>query len=158
MLDVGFGGSTLAPTAGQCTLLATAQFVHRGKLVAVQGEAAGPNVSFKSHTVMILKKTFRTVRRLTLLFAACLALPVALFGENAAFWSFDHPQVRAVLALQKNVTHDLMNFDPGVLGTAVGVTDSGTAALVVYVDQNSPLRARIINAFPSDIRVIPVKG
>jgi hypothetical protein len=50
-----------------------------------------------------------------------------------------------------------MNLDLGVLGTAVGRHESGKAVLVVYVDRDSPNRNELINAFPPDIRGIPVK-
>jgi hypothetical protein len=109
------------------------------------------------HT-MIHTKAFSTVRRLILILAAFLALQATLLADNGlgAIMSLDHPQARAVMALQKNVTHDIMNLDPGVLGTAVGIDEAGNADLVVYVDTNSPLRDEIISAFPSEIRGIPV--
>ncbi len=107
---------------------------------------------------MIHTKAFSTVRRLVLLLTACLSLHGAAFADNGlgSVISLDHPNAKAVLALQKDVTHDMMNLDSGVLGTAVSLNDAGTASLVVYVDRNSPLRNQIINAFPSEIRGIPV--
>ena len=107
---------------------------------------------------MFHTKAFSTVRRLVFVLAACLSLQTALFADNGLgpIMSLDHPQAKAVLALQKNVTHDVMNLDPGVLGTAVGIDAAGNAALVVYVDTNSPLRNEIINAFPAQIRGVPV--
>jgi hypothetical protein len=48
----------------------------------------------------------------------------------------DHASVRAVLAVQKNATPALMN-EPGVLGTAVGVDETGQPELVIYFDRES---------------------
>ncbi len=101
-------------------------------------------------------KVFRTVLRLALILVVCLSLPATLLAQNGRFLSLDHPHAQAVADLQKNVTHDLMNFDDGVLGTAVGLNDAGDAALVVYVDHGSPRRNEIVHAFPPDIRGIPV--
>jgi hypothetical protein len=123
----------------------------------VQGEAAGPTHVLNPNIIMTPKKALSTVHHLSFILLACLSLPLALLGENSRILSLDHPQAQAVIALQKNVTHDVMNLDKGVLGTAVGIDDTGNATLVVYVDQGSPLRNEIINAFPSEIRGIPVQ-
>src|SRR3954470_3733437 len=47
-----------------------------------------------------------------------------------------HANVRAVMAVQKEVTADWMR-DATVLGTAVGLDAAGNTALVVYVDQDA---------------------
>ena len=107
--------------------------------------------------IMTPKKVFSTVPHLALVLIACLSLSAAALADNERVLSLDHPRARAVVALQKNVTHDLMNLDDGLLGTAVGLNDAGDAALVVYVDHGSPMRKEIINAFPADIRGIPVQ-
>src|SRR5439155_7567032 len=109
--------------------------------------------------VMILRKMFRTVSRTFTLFAALLCLPTVLFAENGSgrILSLDQPHAQAVVAIQRNVTHDIMNLDPGVLGTAVGVNEEGDAALLIYIDRSSALRSEIINAFPANIRGIPVQ-
>jgi hypothetical protein len=60
------------------------------------------------------------------------------------------------MAVQKGVTPGLMAL-PGVLGTAVGLADSGETALVVYVDQDSPSRADIVRGLDTRIRGIGVK-
>src|SRR5215831_6154701 len=105
--------------------------------------------------MMTPKKVFSTVPRLALILVACLSLSATLLADNERFLSLDHPHAQAVVALQKNVTHDLMNLDNGLLGTAVGLNEAGDAVLVVYVDHGSPMRNEIINAFPPDIRGIP---
>jgi hypothetical protein len=133
--------------------------MHDGSIAAVQGEAAGPTQSLTSNIVMLLNKTFSTIRRLAFILVACLSLPTASFGENGSgsLMSLDHPHAQPVIDLQKDVTHDLMNLDPGVLGTAVGLNDAGNASLVIYVDRNSRLRKQIIEAFPAELRGIPVQ-
>ena len=47
-----------------------------------------------------------------------------------------HANVRAVMAVQQEVTADWMR-DPTVLGTAVGFDAAGNTSLVVYVDQDA---------------------
>src|SRR5947208_6140632 len=103
--------------------------MHHGHIAAVQGEAAGPYPN-QTHN-MIHNIAFSTVRRLILLLAVCLSLHATVFADNGlgSIMSLEHPNAKAVLALQKNVTHDMMNLDSGVLGTAVGLNDAGTASL-----------------------------
>ena len=72
-----------------------------------------------------------------------------------ALLALDHANVRAVLAVQKKVTPEMMQF-PGVLGTAVGVKESGKPSLIVYVDQDSPSMLEIIDGLPSDIGGVDV--
>ncbi|MCX6895981.1 MAG: hypothetical protein NTZ16_10890 [Verrucomicrobia bacterium] len=83
-------------------------------------------------------------------------LGIQTIASAASEMALDHPQAKAVLAVQKSVTADLMKL-PGVLGTAVGVDDADTAALVVYVDQDSPARADIVRSLPPQIRGVGVK-
>ncbi|MEO6035909.1 MAG: hypothetical protein ABIQ35_11690, partial [Verrucomicrobiota bacterium] len=70
--------------------------------------------------------------------------------------ALDHQQVKAVIAVQKAVTSDMMKL-PGILGTAVGADDNNATALVIYVDQDSPSRAEIVHSLPPQIRGIGVK-
>jgi hypothetical protein len=87
--------------------------------------------------------------RAALAIAGCLGFHiVAQAGDApAGLLTTDHPNVKAVIAVQKGVTPDLMRL-PGVLGTAVGLDDAGQAALVIYVDRDSPARADIVGALP----------
>src|SRR5262245_21044093 len=59
---------------------------------------------------------------------------VAFAGPADGLLDGTHASVRAVIAVQKQVTDDLMSLD-GILGTAVGLDDEGQVALVVYVDR-----------------------
>jgi hypothetical protein len=76
-------------------------------------------------------------------------------GPADELFTLDHPRAQAVMAVQKTVTPDLMKL-PGVLGTAVGLDPSGAAALVVYVDSDSPGRAEIVRGLPPQVRGVSV--
>jgi hypothetical protein len=68
-----------------------------------------------------------------------------------------HAHVRAVLALQGEVTQDLMQSEV-ILGTAVGLDDSGAPALVVYVDREHGSAADVVRSLPPQLRGIGVKA
>ena len=70
--------------------------------------------------------------------------------------TLDHPQVKAVIAIQKAITPDMMKL-PGVLGTAVALNDAGQTALVIYVDRGASTRDEIIRGLPAEIRGVGVK-
>jgi hypothetical protein len=78
-------------------------------------------------------------------------------GSAQGLLALDNPNVQAVIAVQKILTTDLMKV-PGVLGTAVGLDDSGKTALVIYVDQDSPSRAEIVQGLPPQVRGVLVKA
>ncbi len=79
--------------------------------------------------------------------------------QGAPTLSKDNPQVRAVMALQDRYTEDLMAV-PGVVGTATGLTDDGTIAILVYLkeEQRSPVKGKGISAagIPLAIDGVPV--
>jgi hypothetical protein len=64
----------------------------------------------------------RKLSRAALAVAACLGIQVnAQTGDvPAGLLTTDHPNVKAVMAVQKGITPDMMKL-PGVLGTAVGL-------------------------------------
>jgi len=74
-----------------------------------------------------------------------------------ALLDLEHPSARAVMALQRKVTQDMMQLSP-VLGTAVGLDDDGRAALIVYVDNQHRAMTEIVEALPAEIEGIPVKA
>jgi hypothetical protein len=67
-----------------------------------------------------------------------------------------HANVRAVMAVQKEVTSDWMR-QSGVLGTAVGVDASGNTSLIVYVDQDSSNAGEAIRNLPRAQRGVNVQ-
>jgi hypothetical protein len=103
---------------------------------------------------MKLKQLIRKIERAVLAVVAGLGIQSAT--NAAGLLTLDHPNVRAVAAVQNTVTTDLIKL-PGVLGTAIGLEDSGQTALVIYVDQDSPFRGDIIRGLPPQMRGIEVK-
>jgi hypothetical protein len=67
-----------------------------------------------------------------------------------------HANVRAVMAVQNEVTADWMQR-AGVLGTAVGFDASGNTSLVVYVDQDSSNAGEVIRNLPHAYRGVAVQ-
>src|SRR5205814_10096499 len=67
---------------------------------------------------------------------ALLFIPLILFaGPPAGVLDASHARVRAVIAVQNEVTADWMR-QPEVLGTAVGIDANGTPALTVHTDRD----------------------
>jgi hypothetical protein len=93
---------------------------------------------------------------------SALCLVVALLGHVAigqpgAALDQTHAAVRAVMALQAEVTPGLMSSDV-ILGTAVGLDESDLQpALVVYVDRNNGGAAAAIRSLPPQLRGIAVR-
>lgn len=79
---------------------------------------------------------------------ASAASPVAL-DQN-------HAGVRAVMALQTEVTTGLMNT-PAILGTAVGADEAGQPVLVVYIDHAHAGMAAAIRSVAPQLRGIATK-
>jgi hypothetical protein len=107
---------------------------------------------------MKFNSIIRKLTRAALAFAACLGTHLSAQTPDvpAGLLATDHPNVQAVMAVQKNVTPDMMNL-PGVLGTAVSLDDAGQTALLIYVDRDAPTRADILRGLPAQIRGVGVK-
>ena len=67
-----------------------------------------------------------------------------------------HAKVKGVMALQQEVTTDLMKL-PDVLGTAVGLDAAGEPALVIYVDQDGKGTSEIVRALPPHLRGVALR-
>src|SRR5213082_3646003 len=61
-----------------------------------------------------------------------------------------HAAIRAVMAVQGEVTPDLMR-QPEILGTAVGVDAAGTPVLTVYVDRDAANAGEVIRNLPRNL-------
>jgi hypothetical protein len=61
-----------------------------------------------------------------------------------------HPAVRAVAAVQQEVTAEWMR-QPEVIGTAVSLDANGRPALAVYVDRDSARAAEVVRGLPAQI-------
>jgi hypothetical protein len=86
-----------------------------------------------------------------------LFLPFTLTATPpAGVLDLSHANVRAVIAVQDQVTGDWMR-EPTVLGTAVGVDASGTAALTVYIDRDAGNAGDVIRNLPRDVRGVGVQ-
>jgi hypothetical protein len=81
--------------------------------------------------------------------SASAAPPVDVLDET-------HAAVRAVMAVQEEVTPDLIE-KPEILGTAVGLDAAGTPALAIYVDRAAGNAGEVIAALPPEIHGIAVQ-
>ncbi len=68
-----------------------------------------------------------------------------------------HAKVKSVMAVQRDVTRDLMR-QPEILGTAVGLDDQGEPALVVYVNRKSAAAAETIHQFSPRIKGVALRA
>ena len=80
----------------------------------------------------------------------------AFAGPPAGVLDNTHANVRAVMAVQQEVTADWMR-QPEVLGTAVGIDASGNTALLVYVDQDATKASEVIRSLPRNVRGVGVQ-
>src|SRR6266513_5708422 len=79
-------------------------------------------------------------------------LPISAFASPPIGVLDDtHAAIRAVMAVQGEVTPDLMR-QPEILGTAVGVDAAGTPVLTVYVDRDAANAGEVIRNLPRDVR------
>ena len=78
-------------------------------------------------------------------------------GASGDILSESHAKVREVIALQGEVTDQLLEW-PDVLGTAVGINQAGQPDLVVYVDREGPSKAEVVQALPPELRGIGVRA
>src|SRR5215475_216440 len=93
-----------------------------------------------------LRRFLRGISALASMALTCTALAApgpAVLDEN-------HANVRAVIALQNKVTHEMMK-EPEILGTAAGLDASGAASLVIFVDKNAKNSGTVLAALPADL-------
>ncbi len=96
-------------------------------------------------------------RQVLKLALACLFFPLgALASAPGVMLNAAHPNVRAVAAVQAEVTENWMR-QPEVLGTAVTLDSSGATALAVYVDRDSPKAVEVVRSLPDPIQGIGVQ-
>jgi hypothetical protein len=93
------------------------------------------------------------------LFAAIVFVfvPISAFASLPAGVLDDtHAVVRAVMAVQGQVTPDLMR-QPEILGTAVGLDTAGTPVLTVYIDRDSANAGEVIRNLPRNLSGVGVQ-
>ena len=98
--------------------------------------------------------------RVVFVFLAAIAFvfaPIGAFASPPAGVLDDtHAAVRAVMAVQGQVTPDLMR-QPEILGTAVGLDTAGTPVLTVYVDRDSANAGEVIRNLPRNLGGVGVQ-
>ena len=107
-----------------------------------------------------MKRLFRHIRRSVLTVATALVAlssTVVRAEPPADILDLTHASAKAVVALQSAVTPDLMKW-PDVLGTAVGFSEAGHPALVVFVDWDGASHADVVRALPPTLRGIAVRA
>jgi hypothetical protein len=81
--------------------------------------------------------------------AALLLVPVsALAAPPSGTLDRTDARVRAVMAVQDEVTANWMR-QPEVIGTAIGLDDTGSPAMVVYIDRDAPRASEVVQGIPS---------
>src|SRR5438094_5271916 len=84
-------------------------------------------------------------------------LPISAFASPPIGVLDDtHAAIRAVMAVQGEVTPDLMR-QPEILGTAVGVDAASTPVLAIYVDRDSSNAAEVLRNLPKQFRGVSVQ-
>src|SRR3954463_4722471 len=107
-----------------------------------------PANSFNKTVAMLKPRQF--LRALVALSAGVLSGFVSLSafaGPPTGLLDLTHANVRAVMAVQQEVTTEWMR-QPEVLGTAVGIDAVGNTSLVVYVDQDAKNAGEVIRTLP----------
>jgi hypothetical protein len=103
--------------------------------------------------------TTQPVRRVAQFFAtiAFVSLAISGFGNPAAdVLDETDMRVQTVIAAQDEVTPSLMQR-PEILGTAVGIDDTGNPTLMVYVNREAANVEHAIGTLPREVRGTPVK-
>jgi len=101
----------------------------------------------------------RSLPRLAKFFAATAFVCVAItgFGDPAGnLVDETDVRVQSVMAAQDEVTPTLMQ-QPEILGTAVGVSETGDPILMVYVNRDAANAEQAIGTLPREVRGTPVK-
>lgn len=81
-----------------------------------------------------------------------LAWPFTLFaGQPVGPLEITDVRVQTVIAVQEEVTADLMT-QPEVIGTAVGLDEEGSPALIVYIDRDAPKAGQVSRDTPPAIQ------
>jgi len=99
--------------------------------------------------IPILAKFLTATVSVVLAGGACADPPTGLLDDT-------HAAVRAVMAVQGEVTPDLLH-QPEILGTAVGVAATGAPVLTVFVDRDAANAGEVIRNLPRQFRGVGVQ-
>jgi hypothetical protein len=78
-----------------------------------------------------------------------------LAAPGPAVLDESHASVRAVIAVQNKVTHEMMK-EPEILGTAAGLDANGAASLVIFVDKHAKTAGTVLAGLPANLGGVPV--
>ena len=104
-----------------------------------------------------LKSFLGRLNRACVVLASILLASFAWANPPEGVLDETHAKVKGVMALQQEVTTDLMKL-PDVLGTAVGLDATGEPALVIYVDQDGKGASEIVRALPPHLRGVAMRA
>ncbi len=96
------------------------------------------------------------LRKVFIGFASGIACIFPFAASAAPPLDNTHAKVRAVIAVQQEVTADFMR-QPEVLGTAVSIDAAGAPALAVYVDRDAAKAGEVIRNLPRELRGVGVQ-
>ena len=122
-----------------------------------RSEYSRPIIVVRYNRNMLTPRQF--IRALVALSAGVLSGFVsltALAAPPAGVLDETHANVRAVMAVQQEVTTDWMR-QPEVLGTAVGLDGAGNVSLLVYIDRDSARAGEVIRSLPQELRGVRVQ-
>jgi hypothetical protein len=100
--------------------------------------------------------TTLSVRRLANFFAAIAFFSFAISGFADPAADETDVRIQAVMAAQDEVTPSLIQR-PEILGTAVGVSETGNPTLMVYVNRDAANLEPAIRTLPREVRGTPVQ-
>src|SRR5205085_3175492 len=84
--------------------------------------------------------------------ASLLLFPFTLLASPPAeTLQLSDVRVQTVMAVQEEVTANLMR-QPEVIGTAIGLDQEGSPALIVYIDRDAPKAEQVVRETPSTIQ------
>lgn len=97
------------------------------------------------------------IPRIVLMFLVTTACSLVSFAAPpAGVLNETHAAVQAVMAVQSQVTSDLMR-QPEILGTAVGLDAAGTPVLTVYVDRDATNAGDVVRDLPRNFGGVGVQ-
>ena len=101
-------------------------------------------------------RLIHTVLKFLTIFIVVFVALGAFAAPPAGVLDDTHAAVRAVMAVQGQVTPDLMR-QPEILGTAVGLDTAGTPVFTVYVDRDSVNAGEVIRNLPRNLGGVGVQ-
>jgi hypothetical protein len=105
----------------------------------------------------ILNSLLGKLSRVCIVFVSILLPCLASANPGDGALDETHAKVKSVMALQSEITGDLMRLAP-VLGTAVGANDADEPELVVFVDVAGKGADDVVRALPPQLRGVAMRA